>query len=347
MPNANGVVGEMGVQTICPPKHNATLIAPNYSLAGHSYIGWNTKADGSGTLYGPNEYIALPAVDDFYLYAQWIEPVTGLTMQTFNGTLPEYANAPQGTVIALRDERDNEIYAIAKLADNHWWMIENLRLDLNDPDVYISNSNTNNPTADFLSELRLRFENNIATTIVPCQELGYDCEDRISFSVAETNRNNAASYNDSGNVTSWYSYGGHYNWYTATAGNGTHNLGTEKTAGDICPSGWHLPTGRNDAEGPSLDQVMGGTGLRNTTFAITNHWFSYPVNFILAGSYSVNDTGSARGTQGKLWTSSSHPVSKEQGLTIVANDSGYSYLGNNQSTTNKWYALSVRCIANY
>lgn len=345
MPNANGVVGEMGVQTICPPKHNATLIAPNYSLAGHSYIGWNTKADGSGTMYGPNEYIDLPAEDDIYLYAQWIEPVGYLTMQEFSGAFD--AHAPIGTVIALRDARDDEIYAVAKLADGHWWMIENLRLNLNNPDVYITTSNTNNPTPGFLRELQLRFDNNITSTIAPCATIGAECEDRISFSVAEINRNNPASYNDESNVTSWYAYGGHYNWYTATAGNGTNYLGTERTAGDICPSGWHLPTGRTGAEGSKLDEAMGGNGVRNATYALTNHWLSYPVNFVLAGSYSANETGSARGEQGKLWTSSSSPDGREQGLTIIANMYGYSYFGNNNSTTNKWYALSVRCIANY
>ena len=349
MANDSNAVGEMGVQTVCPPKHNVTLIAPNYSLAGHSYTGWNTKADGTGTMYGPNEYIALPAVDDLYLYAQWIEPVTGLTMQTFNGTLPEYANAAQGTVIALRDERDNEIYTIAKLRDGHWWMTENLRLDLNDPNVVLDATNTNNPTEGFLAEYNADFHGKATnSTIAPCATLGDECEKRISFTVVDTNRNYPASFNDESNMTSWYAYGGHYNWYTATAGHGEPTLSTTQTDGDICPLGWRLPTGRsNGGETVALDKLMGGNGANNHDYNIANNWLSAPTNVVLAGSYSSNETGSDRGYQGKIWTSSSkEPTSGEQGLTIVLNAFGDAYFGSNASTTNKWYALSVRCIAN-
>ena len=34
-----------------------------------------------------------------------------------------------GSVIALTDKRDNQVYTIAKLADNNCWMTENLRLE--------------------------------------------------------------------------------------------------------------------------------------------------------------------------------------------------------------------------
>ena len=35
----------------------------------------------------------------------------------------------QGEVKALKDQRDNNVYTVAKLADGNCWMIENLRLD--------------------------------------------------------------------------------------------------------------------------------------------------------------------------------------------------------------------------
>ena len=349
LPNGNSVEGEMPVQQVCPPKQSATLIAPNFSLAGNGYIGWNTKADGTGTMYGPNEYITLPDEDDIYLYAQWQPAEQGITMQTFNENNEPYASAPQNTVIALRDERDDNVYAIAKLADNHWWMIENLRLDLNDPNITINSTNTNNPTQAFLTEYNSQFHGNATTTVAPCQTLGEACEDRISFSTADVDRSNPASYNDNDNVTSWYGYGAHYNWYTATAGHGLYYTNSTYAGGDICPANWHIPTGRTGTQTSALDIAMGGNGYKNTTHDITNNWLSYPVNLTLAGSYSVDDTGSSRGTQGKIWTGSSKPEMNqyEQGLTIVINNAGDSYFGNNQSTTNKWYALSVRCMAGH
>ena len=349
LPNSETAEGEMPVQKVCPPKQSATLTAPNFSLAGNGYIGWNTKADGTGTMYGPNEYITVPDEDDVYLYAQWQPAELNVTMQSFNGNAEPYASAPQNTVIALRDERDNNVYAVAKLADGNWWMIENLRLDLNDPNITINSSNTNNPTQAFLTEYTNQFHGNATNTIAPCQTLGEECEDRISFSTADVDRSNPASYNDNDNVTSWYGYGGHYNWYTATAGHGLHYTNSTYAGGDICPANWHIPTGRTGAQTSALDIAMGGTGTKNTTHDITNNWLSYPVNLTLAGSYSVDNTGSSRGTQGKIWTGSSKPEMNqyEQGLTIVINNAGDSYFGNNQSTTNKWYALSVRCMAGH
>ena len=347
LPNDDAAEGEMPVQQVCPPKQSATLRAPNFSLAGNGYIGWNTKADGSGTMYGPNEYITVPDEDDVYLYAQWQPAEQGITMQTFDGSAEPYASAPQNTVIALRDERDNNVYSVAKLADGNWWMTENLRLDLNDPDVTITSMNTNNPTQAFISEYNSLFHGNSTNTIADCHELGEECEDRISFSTADIDRNNPASYNDNDNVTSWYGYGAHYNWYTATAGNGTHNANVEYAGGDICPANWHIPTGRNNGEASSLDIAMGGNGQNNMSHDIANHWLSYPVNIVLSGTYSDNHTGSSRGTQGKIWTGSDKPemLQYEQGLTIILNDAGNAWFGNNQSTTNKWYALAVRCIA--
>ena len=347
LPNSEAAEGEMPVQKVCPPKQSATLTAPNFSLAGNGYIGWNTKADGTGTMYGPNEYITVPDEDDVYLYAQWQPAELNVTMQSFNGNTEPYASAPQNTVIALRDERDNNVYAVAKLADGNWWMTENLRLDLNNPNVTINDTNTNNPTQNFISEYNLMFHGNAENTMADCHTLGAECEDRISFSTADINRDNPASYNDNQNVTSWYGYGAHYNWYTATAGNGKHNSNTEYAGGDICPANWHIPTGRNGGEASSLDTAMGGNGENNMSHNIANHWLSYPVNFVLGGSYLDDDTGSSRGTQGKAWTGSDKPemLQYEQGLTIILDDAGDAWFGNSQSTTNKHYALSVRCLA--
>jgi len=57
-----------------------------FSMAGHSFCGWNTAADGSGTAYQPEDQIAL-GNDDVILYAQWTEVlsaagVSGITAPT-------------------------------------------------------------------------------------------------------------------------------------------------------------------------------------------------------------------------------------------------------------------------
>ena len=121
--NANNVVGKMGKQETT--GETAMLWAPNYNHAGYGFAGWNTRADGTGAFYGPNETITLPddMSEGLILYAKWIKSA---------GSLQDWAGCSTlnvGDMTALTDERDNNTYAIAKLVDGKCWMIENLRLD--------------------------------------------------------------------------------------------------------------------------------------------------------------------------------------------------------------------------
>ena len=58
-----------------------------------------------------------------------------------------------GSVIALEDERDGNVYTVAKLADDNCWTIENLRLDLTNTNLVINSENTNNPAPGFMNEV--------------------------------------------------------------------------------------------------------------------------------------------------------------------------------------------------
>lgn len=130
----------------------ATLWASNFQRSGYGFAGWNTKADGTGTNYGPNETITDSNVlntiqtSGLRLYAIWVEKAGDL--QSWSGC----SKLGQGKVTALRDTRDGNVYAVAKLADGKCWMVENLRL--NDM-VTISSSNTDSPISGFFVLLRL------------------------------------------------------------------------------------------------------------------------------------------------------------------------------------------------
>ena len=56
-----------------------------------------------------------------------------------------------------------------------------------------------------------------------------------------------ASYDNSNAASKWFGYGNYYNWYSATAGNGTYgfSINNKSVTGDLCPAGWHLPKGGN------------------------------------------------------------------------------------------------------
>ena len=124
------------------------LYPSNYKRAGYGFAGWSTTqinpdaanaaslisaAAANGEIYGPMATITADSnflgladnTNTITLYAVWVKPVNNATMQSWTGC----SAMNQGEVIALKDQRDNDVYAVAKLADNNCWMIENLRLD--------------------------------------------------------------------------------------------------------------------------------------------------------------------------------------------------------------------------
>ena len=118
----------MNSQAITSSDTSITLWASNYRRQGYGFAGWNTAPDGSGTSYGPNETIAITAgqynQSGLQLYAMWVGPTT-LSMQAWSRS--RCLSMAIGDIIALRDTRDNETYAIARHTGGYCWMIENLR----------------------------------------------------------------------------------------------------------------------------------------------------------------------------------------------------------------------------
>lgn len=299
----------------------ANLIASNFSRQGYGFAGWNTESDGTGTTYGPNETINTGDLSGLGmdLYAKWI-PATDI-IQNWTGC--DAMNV--GDVTALRDMRDNEVYTVAKLGDGHCWMTENLRL--NPSTATISKSNTNSPTDDFV----LRAPSS-STTNTMCNGDNSGCVDNIIFNANNTDRNLIANYNTNGNAFSWYSYGLNYNWYTATAGNGTYSTQGNSVQGDICPAGWHLPTGNRNGEFNNLNRdVNNGSGSSDANLR------KYPNNFLWSGDYNTNAT-SGRGMQGRYWSAT--PASEQKAYR-------FGYAANTVTAANnynKWAAFTVRCI---
>lgn len=148
--NSSTAVGTMGCQYIGASATSATLIASNFSRAGYGFAGWSDIYDyatnPNAHFYGPQEEITFTAGqytspnNGLALYAVWVPSVgtfqdsskvtelcgTGansLTQAPIDGT------ANLSSVSALTDIRDNQTYAIAKLADGKCWMIESLRIE--------------------------------------------------------------------------------------------------------------------------------------------------------------------------------------------------------------------------
>ena len=323
-------------------------------------------------------------------------------MQTFNPTSSTYSSMANGSIIALEDNRDNDVYMVAKLADGNWWMGENLRLD---DSATLTISNTNNPlndngtvaltqtwfqsssiklasssTADHLSPslTNKTTGNTYASFTQWCyttdSSIRADCYDQSMLntwnklyiggttasgysyaynSYVINNITTATSTQTSPSHTNLtapiYSYGNYYNWYSATAGNGTYSKSSGNVTGDLCPTGWHLPyggsgtgTGGGKTSGgfAYLDTLLTGpdgsygTGGNQSTSIASQRWRTFPNNFVYSG-YTTSSTGTNRGSSGFYYSSTAcynayayylefYASSVKPGTTYDTKSAGYS-----------------------
>lgn len=318
--------GAMNTQSITAGT-TANLIASNFSRDGYAFTGWNTMADGTGTQYGPNQNYSMPSTGGLNLYAQWLEP-TG-TLQTW----ADASNMNTGDVIALRDDRDDEVYMVTKLADGNVWITENLRLLPST--ASITTHNTNNPTSSFVTAA----PSSSSSSTGQCASDNTACVDQINYNAHNLDRTLTPAFDGATNDTYWYSYGVMYNWYTATAGNGTYTMTSGNAAGDLCPAGWHLPTGGSSGEWGVLANNMTG----NNGIAKSATLRSYPNNFLYSGDYNPSKAiPDGVGKQGRIWSTT--PVSNN---TKNAYRMGYNSSEVTAATSNswnKWDNFAIRCI---
>ena len=145
--DANGGTGDTMANTGSATFGSSKVLsAPTYTRTGYAFVGWSESKDAvqSGAyIYGPNETITVPNLssEGMTLYAQWLAPEnSSYTMQAFgrNETVKTCSNMTDGNNgtteerIALRDERDDNVYIVTKLKDGNCWMTSNLALNLAD-----------------------------------------------------------------------------------------------------------------------------------------------------------------------------------------------------------------------
>ena len=383
------------------------LLSSNYSRSGYGFAGWSTTqlnpnsnsfatdfaalATDDG-IYGPSQIISVDANfimsadnnDIVTLYAVWV-PVARtsgnveLTFQTTNlfaTTLSDsttLASKPVGYVTALKDVRDNQVYAITKVDDGSWWMIENLRLDLGTANI--TSANTNNPTVAFLSNIT-----NVSSSDSWCQNEDANCINQVLYNSANIDYSVTADPDSWENgISSWYSYGVYYNWYTATAGNGDYDFVSyygqddysderfqyaPSTGGDICPIGWKLPLFKNNSSPWDMYPVVAGSAvsLVLNSFAgdtwgnsQTDAFVRFPFNFVDSGywsgtsQYGRGPYDSLNGLNTRSTTPDIHTVQLQDSMNLNYS-STFGYLDGEHNETfitpvGRIDGYPVRCVA--
>lgn len=351
----NQVVSDYGAPLEESEGDEVTLLSPNFYRTGYGFAGWNTKDDYSGDYYGPNQTILAPdtTIKGLNLYAVWIQSsgnlqnwdscssLTPVAYDTDSGTL----SGGPSSVTALTDTRDNQTYAVARLADGNCWMIENLRLD-NTPTL--TASNTNNPSLPLTNNDSSTSNKLSATSSTWCATQDSACEDHSELNTLNT-ASNVSSLEDRNQHT--FTYGNYYNWYSATAGHGTNAVVTGSVSGDVCPIGWQLPKGNENVAKSfsALDLAMGGRGFSQTgTNGLKQSalWRSFPNNYLYSGFIDSEDTTnipSSRGRFGYYWTSTAYENDYNLDLVDFL-QVGMSALRPGTQGSYKYDGFSIRCI---
>lgn len=359
-PNSALTTGQMGNQS-ANDDDSITLFVSNFRREGYGFAGWNDQYDYSGNFYGPNQTITAPigtTSEGLSLYAVWVESAGSLQQSAASVCAnliqdPNDGTASLSSVSALTDNRDGNTYAIAKLADSKCWIIENLRLSDKDGsgnNINMSSGDTHNPSLPITNVYSASEKSNHLSpsssaaynaTTAPygwCNTSSSACNNQSRLrtdNITGYTNNTVSSYDQAGDV---YDFGNYYNWYSATAGHGKYGsdyASSFNAPGDICPAGWHLPTGKTTGEYYALNNAINNGA---TTAAANNKLRSFPSNFVYSGS-TVSGAIGSRNSSGSYWSTSGN--SSERAYLFYINSSGV------QPGTNtyfKYHGRVVRCI---
>ena len=374
--------GTMGKQSASDGS-NVTLLASNFSKQGYGFAGWSDTYDYSGNLYGPQEDITVPTgttANGLSLYAIWIKSEGSLqdsakVAQVCNRlTAASSTTKTLNSVSALTDQRDNNTYAIAKLADGKCWMIENLRLENTGTDNtngslaqgYGTSATYGNFSGLANAESANFTDSTTANSLYYSGTQSGDATVNIGtsndpgyrmprYNNLNTSTRASSPTNNDGNM---YSYGNYYTWHAAIADltyNGTNNQST--TGISLCPAGWHLPKGgdksneaNNELWSLVVDGINDGTKPANydsSTYPYytgttegsnaSNKLRAYPNNFLYSGYFNTS-SAYGRGSRGSYWSSTAYNNSNSYYLSLGSSDV---YPGNNYYSKDR--GRSIRC----
>ncbi len=356
--DANGGTGTVASQTL---RDYGGLTANNaFTKAGQTFMGWNTRADGTGTNYDEGTYYKGPSTT---LYAKWATTVgfdeafaaAGKTkdvttdrykMQDMNSSICSAVLMNQ--IGELVDTRDGTIYHVGKLKDGRCWLLDNLALDLTDTNVQANlTSATTNATDSLLSNLKTK-------VVIWTSGSTSNLNPKIVIS-AKDDVPGSSDYNMQGQ--NW-KFGVYYNYCAVSATTYCKSSSTTNDvansaidiAYDICPAGWRMPTGgKSPAQGGDPD---GGEAIILSEYYKNNVLIQPSINDLrlalhlpLPGYYSYRSSltrGSANVIGYWHTTTLSSDGRYSDGFTATKEKLNYN---NDRGSFDTGAGNSVRCIA--
>lgn len=268
-----------------------------------------------------------------------------------------------GQQYQLKDNRDQTMYYIAKLADGHVWMTQNLDLDLNNQ-TELTPENTNikanwtpkNSTLIVEGTSVSGWENNNnepyfadpGTLFIYSSGSTSGDDQYTTLSACQQEHSDCSMHNHAGN---------YYNWSAAVANNNTEGITENYTNVEtsICPAGWRLPKNANAesyTEGnEQITQISSYDGILGeySPYGPPGGIYSYleggfnairtnPL-WLARSGYVVNGLLYRISDDGHYWSSTVYGSSRAYRLSF---DSGSVYPAYYDS---RGSGYSVRCIA--
>ncbi|MBR2725316.1 hypothetical protein IKE97_01560, partial [Candidatus Saccharibacteria bacterium] len=233
------------------------------------------------------------------------------------------------TAATYKDVRDNEIYIVQRLADGECWMLDNLRLDLNQVTLEQLQGTTNASN----------------TTLSYLKNGGGEESSKYATSSASSNWAAGASYikplfNSDYNKTLTTSYGAgsgligtYYNYCAASAGSYCYIGATSGNADeDLCPAGWHLS---------SQEEIE---NLYAEGYSNNANNFMHALATPLSGITNNGTTALYHGEHGYFWTSTKKDDANMYQLHVNVN--GSTFTADPASYGGRTEGLSIRCVKN-
>jgi len=280
-------------------------------------------------------------------------PLTSATKYDTDGSHAGDADyVPETTLI---DNRDGKEYTIRKLSGGSCWMVENLRLNLDNYGdgtfAAVSDSGEKTQLTSENTNLKTSTWDESKNTNITSDAYNYTTMTSETMSSWMSDGNDEAntlnvphSYTNGDLTTTTYDgdtqyYGNYYNWYAATAGTGTADrvFDNYDAASSICPAGWQLPKFRGDKSYYRLLRIRYGIEDSEAGSILAR---SKPLSFIYSGIYTPSGTITNQDDGGRWW----EPRATTDATTAHRLNITASHV-RPQNNTTKNSGQSIRCVS--